>query len=175
VSGGEGLGGANDGHLVTGFGTTSSSEPEISIISVIYERERRRMQRKRNLKAWHEGRAFTRSRVQSHDPDSHIDSHLPQQPTFPSPPRTTPTQNSATNNDGNNDNTASASPPTAPLHPLRHLATPRQRRRTRDPAPVARSTRAVLRRHALPHIPRRTLSDPLRRRVRHSRQRPKVK
>ena len=35
-------------------------------------------------------RPFTRARVQSHDPDSHIDSHLPQLPTFPSPPADNP-------------------------------------------------------------------------------------
>ena len=110
--------------------------------------------------------------------------HSQPQSTFPSLLRgtTNPTPNSSTNNDEHsisvnaNDNTAHPTPPNLPLHPFRHLATTRQRRRrARDPTPTSRSTRAVLRRHALPRLPRRTQRDRLGRRVRHSRQRPKVK
>ena len=119
----------------------------------------------------------TRNRQAEQHSGNSSQHHLPLPPPRDKPPH----KNSSVNNVGHsvNDNDianrAHATPPNAPLHPLRHLATSRQRRRARDPTPIARSTRAVLRRHALPRVPRRTLRNRLRRRVRRSRQQPKVK
>jgi hypothetical protein len=77
-----------------------------------------------------------------------------------------------------NRDSAHTSPPNIPLHPLRHRActVPRrqQQRRTADPTRAPRRARAIIRRRALAHVPRRALGGHLGRRVRRSRQQPKV-